>query len=447
MLASRRPDTAELVEMMLKLGCTATINAKDAIGQTALAHAAESGSTEAVRILLGVEGIDHSCLGAYGRTPLMLAAERGCNGIVALLLEVEGIKFDCRDIEGKTALAHAILNGHVKICQDLLMAESTSASYTTSEGWNFYLMLAAAAGNATVIRSVLQLGHFDVNARDIHHCTALAYAVGSKSYGAVEALLEVEGVDIHCLDKQGRTLLMEAARRGEVMMVNRFLRLGLGANINTTDIRGSTALAHALVRGGSKEVVRMLLGVEGTDYNCVDARGQTPLMMAATQGYDDIVALLLEREGIKVDFRDTQLDINTRDIHYCTALTYAIGSRSDDAVEALLEVEGIDIHCFDRQGRTPLMNAVRWGRVEIAKRFIGLGLGANINAKDNEGMTVLSYAVLKRYRNDLEVVSALLKVEGIDLSVRDVKGRTPLMVAIENRNDECAELLRKAGAS
>ncbi|TFK17521.1 ankyrin [Coprinopsis marcescibilis] len=503
MLASRHQgDVSKLVETIIKLGSPFDINAKDRDGRTALADAAWTlGSREVVTMLLAVEGVDYNWGDARGQTPLMLAAERGRDDVVGVLLELDGIEVDPTDNEGKTALAHAVLHDWVKICEALLKVGSVSADYTTSEGLT-YLMLAAGSGKATFIHQLLQVAQFDVNARDLHGRTALAHAVASRSYNAVEALLEVEGVDVHCIDGKGIGLLMGASRRGEMEMVNRFLGLGLGANINAGDSDGRTALAHATL-SGSREVVMMLLGVGGVDYNCVDAKGQTPLMTAIVEGHSIIVDVLLALEGIKTDSRDNegktalvhaalshqvgtfeallkvdsisadyttsegwtflmlaaksgnatkvravlqqaQFDVNARDIRGRTALAHAVESESYAAVEALLEVEGVDVHCVDGQGRTLLMYASKNGTTEVVKRFLGLGFRANINVTDIEGRTALFYAA-KRRCCPPDIVSALLKVEGVDYSVRDIKGRTPFMVAMKEGERRIVDLFRKAG--
>ncbi|TFK17895.1 ankyrin, partial [Coprinopsis marcescibilis] len=74
MLASRHQGYASVVETILELSSTLDINAKDKQGLTALAHAAKMGSKDAVKVLLGVEGVDYNCVDAKGRTPLMMAA-------------------------------------------------------------------------------------------------------------------------------------------------------------------------------------------------------------------------------------------------------------------------------------------------------------------------------------------------------------------------------------
>ena len=52
--------------------------------------------------------------------------------------------------------------------------------------------------------------------------------------------------------------------------------------------------------------------------------------------------------------------------------------------------------------------------------------GANINACDDEGDTVLHYAA---YHNKTDVISKLIKV-GADIEARNKEGRTPILEAM-----------------
>ncbi|TFK21925.1 ankyrin [Coprinopsis marcescibilis] len=225
-----------------------------------------------------------------------MAAQHGWADVVALLLKLEGIKVNSRDNEGKTALAHAIRKRHVKILEALVKVDPISTKYATPDGLN-YLMLAATTNDAELICSVLQLAQFNVNARDVYGRTALAHAVKSRSYNAVKALLEVEGIDVHCVDEDGRTLLMDATEvpfEG-LAMINRFLGLGLEANINATDNEGKTALLYALeCCWPQPEIVSALLEVEGIDLSVRDVKGRTPLMVAIEKGNDKCTELLRE---------------------------------------------------------------------------------------------------------------------------------------------------------
>ncbi|TFK25658.1 hypothetical protein FA15DRAFT_617116, partial [Coprinopsis marcescibilis] len=97
---------------IIKLGSTLDINAKDANGRTALAHAVSRGSREIVTMLLEVKGVDCNCVDTRGWTPLMIAVESGRDAVVALLLELQGVDYNCVDAKGQTALMIAVERGY-----------------------------------------------------------------------------------------------------------------------------------------------------------------------------------------------------------------------------------------------------------------------------------------------------------------------------------------------
>ncbi|TFK16368.1 ankyrin [Coprinopsis marcescibilis] len=210
---------------------------------------------------------------------------------------------------------------------------------------------------------------------------------------------------------------MEAAQSTSVGTVELLLELE-GININSRDKQGRTALAHAISNSWA-DTFDTLLTADAISADYTTSEGLNYLSLAAQSGITEIIQSVLQL---------AQFDVNARDMYGRTALAYAVKSGSYDAVEALLEIEGVDIHCVDEQGTTLLMSAARSREVEIVSRFLGLGLGANINAKDENGQTALAHAMLW-VSND--VVMALLGVEGIDYNCVDSRSRTPLMVAAE----------------
>ena len=68
--------------------------------------------------------------------------------------------------------------------------------------------------------------------------------------------------------------------------------------------------------------------------------------------------------------------------------------------------------------------------------------GANVNAKKNDGWTVLIYVAWAGYT---EIAELLIK-HGADVNVKDDDGRTALIWAVWADNTEIAELLIKHGA-
>ncbi|TFK28979.1 ankyrin [Coprinopsis marcescibilis] len=461
-------------------------------GWTPLTFASYMGQRSTVRLLLQAEGIDINRVSSHG-SALALAAQEGHHDIIKMLLQIDGI-----DVRG--ALDKSLDQGFSDIIETLL--EGGKASLDEGGSLNS-LMCAARSGRSGAVMTVLNHGTFDINAKDDQGLSALAHSLkyASLPSEAAVALLQIPGIDVTSVDNDGTTILMLASGHYDApKLVSPVIELGGTLNINTKDAKGRTALMHA-ARRGLKEIVEMLLAVEGIDNNCMDAKCRTPLMLAARGGFEDVLPLLLELEGIKIDCRDkkgrtalayatsnrwgqafdillkvdsisanyttsegltylmlaaatgdttriktvlslAQFDVNARDLHGRTALAHAVGSRDCDAVETLLAVEGADVHCVDEQGMTLLMDAAMTSEVEMVNRLLELGMGDNINATNIEGKTALFFAV---HRRSSDIMSALLKVEGIDCLCRDAQGKTPRMVALENGREWMAELLQEAG--
>jgi len=74
--------------------------------------------------------------------------------------------------------------------------------------------------------------------------------------------------------------------------------------------------------------------------------------------------------------------------------------------------------------------------------------GASINAKDEDGKTALMWRS-ELWRSDFwenKSVVEFLIFHGAELNARDNNGKTALKLAIENKNEALADLLRKHGA-
>lgn len=100
--------------------------------------------------------------------------------------------------------------------------------------------------------------------------SALICASAAGYADVVILLLEDEGVDIHAVDKKGRTALVWASARGHVGVVR--LLIDEGADIGLADNEGRTALMWASVRD-HVETVRLLLD-QGADIDAFDGGNQ-----------------------------------------------------------------------------------------------------------------------------------------------------------------------------
>ena len=95
-----------------------------------------------------------------------------------------------------------------------------------------------------------------------------------------------------------------------------------------------------------------------------------------------------------------------------------------------------------------LVSADWWKTATLDKVKAEIANGADVNAKDNEGLTALILAA--RMTNNPEVIKALIKA-GADVNAKiesgGSKGGTALMVAAAtNKNPEVAKVLIEAGA-
>ena len=100
--------------------------------------------------------------------------------------------------------------------------------------------------------------------------------------------------------------------------------------------------------------------------------------------------------------------------------------------------KGADVNAKDNEGRTVLMQAAQNGHTRTAE--VLLKHGANVNAKDNNGKTALMRAVFSGRTRTAEI---LLK-HGADVNAKDNDGWTALRWSV--RHKDTAALLRRYGA-
>ncbi len=95
---------------------------------------------------------------------------------------------------------------------------------------------------------------------------------------------------------------------------------------------------------------------------------------------------------------------------------------------------------LDADGSSPLIAACTFGRKEVVRAL--LDKGADVNAKNNSGLTALISA---SYLGHIEIVQALLD-KGADINASANNGATALIFASANGRAEVVELLLKNGA-
>ena len=266
-------------------------------------NAIRAGDAGAVRQLLN-SGADVNVRDRRGATPLHYAAEVGTPDTMRLLLDA-GADIPARTAFGATPLIWSVADGR-KV--RLLVEKAADVNARTRRGNTALLVAAAQAGNADVLRFLLDHGAAIDKATNELGQTPLIRAAQANDLAMVKLLLS-RGDTAKARDAQGVTPLMSPAAEGNVPMIE--LLLAKGADVNAqmephparrvkngpVDIGRLSPLMLAAGFSRNPAAVRKLLEA-GADVNAQDVRGMTPLMLAVASDHADpeIVRLLLARK-------------------------------------------------------------------------------------------------------------------------------------------------------
>jgi ankyrin repeat protein len=272
-------------------------------------------------------------------------------------------------------------------------------------------------GDLAAVRSLVAHGA-DVNARDSKGATALMYAAIYGDLDYVNLLLE-KGADPNAANDLGINALMWAA--GDLGKVRALV--AHGANVNARSNYGFTALSVAAASPGNLPTVLFLLD-KGADVKAVDKDGVGPVWLACARGDSKIVEELLRRGG----------DPNERHVRLTeTALMWASKMNRPLSVEALLKAgadvnqrSAIRVPAQSGQQEVGETSALLWATPRNDPDSVKLLLNAHAdpNARDMRGLTPLMLAVTNEDQN-LQIVRMLIE-KTADVNHRDENGLTAL---------------------
>jgi ankyrin repeat protein len=413
----------------------ADVNAVNAYGVNAMLLAAEASNTALIELLLNA-GAKANSANPDGETALHLVARTG-NVEAAKLLLKAGAKVDAREtFGGQTPLMWAAARRHAPMVE---LLASKGADVNARSAVRDYQRVATAESRA----KFLDRGGF----------TPLIYAARENCRACVEVLLKHKA-DIGLPDPSGVPPLSIAMMNGNWDVSKRLMEAG--ADVNQWDIFGQSPL-HVAVgamnsrgdnnpldldaqnQASGRDIVKMLVErganpnqqlfyrAPGRDNGV--GRGLTPFLAACASGDIEIVKLLLAHgANPKLATSDGQ-----------GAIILAVGSRAggtanpgavsavagvsfddrpgatrpggDGAARAedptvtlikLLAGAGADVrlvakrHFLQRtRGGSALHYAARTGNKAVMAALVELG--ADVNAKDEDGLTALDYAMGRGY--------------------------------------------------
>lgn len=251
----------------------------------------------------------------------------------------------------------------------------------------------------------------------------------------LKKMLERKDLDVNIPNEHQQSILMLAAKAGDSELSVEILSHS-DVNVNAVDKYGSTALFYA-AQSGNETVARVLAEKKG-NMSHINNEGTNILMAAANGGNPEVVKYVLENSNISINARD-----NNRN----NALHYAINSNKVRTVELfargewregiekqsgatrqnLIETligQGVDINAQNRDGRTPLIDAVLKGDNTTVQMLIEHG--ADINKADKYGNTALIYAC---FSNNPALIDTLTYEKKLDINHRNNDGLSAYSIA------------------
>jgi ankyrin repeat protein len=417
---------AEIVALLLKAG--AEVDAVNADGQTALMLAARTGSTEVASALLAA-GADVNAREAWrDQTPLMWAAEGAFPDLVALFIE-----------DGADVRARAAANDWGS-----QITSEPRAQYRPTGGLT-PLTYAARSGCVGCVRAILAAGE-SIDRPTPDGVTALMLAIDNYEFDTAKALLDA-GANPHLSDWWGRTALYLAVDMNSYVPSE-------GAPHTRSKTTTGMDLVHALLAAGVEVNPQLNFhrpGRGGNSARFVDdmlTTGATPLLRAAIMHDDEAMRALLAA-GARVDVPNVMgvtplmaaVAVGVREPGFGANRAPNLTSPSiESEVIASLEIllaAGADVNA------TVTDNSSRTARIARPNTMV-----------DRDGGQFALHSALHSAAGHgwAEVVAYLLE-HGANPSLKDILGRTPLVLAttpVQGRpvqnGERIADLLRSAPA-
>lgn len=435
-------------------------------GRTYLHSAASKGNAEAVDILLK-QGADMYYEDVHNQTALTFAAFMGkinlpvLEAFVSNGLDIQK-KYENKSDANILLLAASADSG--LLMTNYLVSKGVSLQSTDNEG-NTVADYGAKLGNVAVVKALIKKGSkIDNNA------LFMAAQGPFRSANTIEIyryLVEDVKLDPKAVNGKGQNILHQIVTKQNQEEIIKYF-VSKGADINLADREGTTPFMGAASIKDAKTLSFLLTKVK--DINAASKEGKTALMNAVQNGNATGVELLL-KGGAKIDVVDKQG--NPLGYYLIESIKKPRGNKGMPQMASqngkpnagfagrgnagfgagqngkavnpiadfkgklnLLKATGLDFTLPLKEGGTLYHLAIEKNNLELLKAMQGLGI--DVNAKNNEGLTPLHQAAM--HVSSPDILEYLLSV-GADKRILTGFDESAYDLASEN------EQLKANGAS
>ena len=369
------------------------------------------------------------------RTYIFWAASRANIEVMEYLMS-QGAKTDLRDSHDYTVAQFAAAGGQQSPeIYDFFEANGVDLkNQKTAEGKNILHILIPRLTNYGML-DYFQLRGFDLNELDKNGNGLFNYAARSGNIDLLEELVD-RGVKYGENKVTGENaILMASSNRENTVEYFKYLEsLGLNPAVKTNE--GVSALHRIAASNTNLDVYNYFLS-KGLNVNDADSNGNTPLINAAGRNSLEMVTFLAEKTK----------DINHVNKEGQSVLTMAVMRNNAEVVDYLL-AKGADVKVIDEKGNSLgqyLIAAYRASNAQdFDKKLKSLqAKGLDLRKKQGDKNTLFHLAIDK---NDLALLKKVHALK-IDVNAKNNEGATVLhLAAMKAADDEILKYLISIGA-
>ena len=389
-------------------------------------------------------------------TPLFLAVQFGYNDLAKELIK-EGADVNARanDMEtedGIDMLYYAVENNNVEMSK-ILIDEGVDAGREYGFEYPYYLTDIAIRknNNPDMLKILVQSGDIDLES------SLIPDAIEENNIEMVKYLISI-GQDVNAqIFADGfwiNSPMKAAAQNGNIEIAK--LLIDEGANLNSSDDYIYNAIDY-----GNYDIAKLLIDNDVFNLN-TNTTIEQAIELAKKKKYYEMEKLLSSEDSNNIDGYDELMnaiskgdmkaleklikddtDLN-KEYDNITPLGLAAARNDKEMVKFLVE-KGADINLEDGYGYTPLMKAIDYYNVGLAKNIIDLKPDLNAVCSAT-GDTPLTYLVnANKYGGGADLCYYMIK-NGADINKKNKEGNTSLMIAAASYNYAIVGVLVNMGA-